>query len=408
MKGKSLLKSQNIYDNIRLDGRPDFTEIGRIIEEINRKSARYLENRRNTDGFAPPPEGDGPEMTTKIRRSITVDGKQHWIRANSEQEYAEKLLKLCASKCLTADIPDAGHDFAEYATTWYDLYSRPAVATATATTYKRQLTLHILPHFEGRTVESVTVDDVQRLFNSIDGSKATKEKVKMVLSMIFDAAVEDGLLKKNPTKSKRLKITGSASEPTEPYTVEEMRYIVQNIGRVKSPQDRAYIALMALHPLRLEEVLGLKWEDVDMAKMTIHVRRAVTHPTRNQLEVKETKTAASVRDIALTTTALQYLIPGEPGDFVCGGASPLSYSQVRRMGWHIEKDIEFDGKITPRRFRTTVLTDIYDQTKDVKQTQAAAGHTTSDMTFKHYVKGRGISSAITANVIDSVYNSLPC
>ena len=48
----------------------------------------------------------------------------------------------------------------------------------------------------------------------------------------------------------------------------------------------------------------------------------------------------------------------------------------------------FDETISPRRFRTTVLTDLYDMTKDIKQAQAAAGHTTVAMTLKHYVKGR--------------------
>ena len=35
-----------------------------------------------------------------------------------------------------------------------------------------------------------------------------------------------------------------------------------------------------------------------------------------------------------------------------------------------------------------MLTDLYDMTKDIKQAQAAAGHTTAAMTLKHYVKGR--------------------
>ena len=69
----------------------------------------------------------------------------------------------------------------------------------------------------------------------------------------------------------------------------------------------------------------------------------------------------------------------------------------------IAKDMRFDGKITPARFRTTVLTDIYDKTKDIKLTQAAAGHTTSSMTLKHYVKGRDNGSVTTAAVIDATY-----
>lgn len=45
-----------------------------------------------------------------------------------------------------------------------------------------------------------------------------KDKVKIVLNMILDAAVEDRLLDRNPLKSKRLKITGGAGKVTEPYT----------------------------------------------------------------------------------------------------------------------------------------------------------------------------------------------
>ena len=46
----------------------------------------------------------------------------------------------------------------------------------TATTYKRQLTGHILPAFEGLAVEDITTDDVQRLFNSMTGAKTSKDK----------------------------------------------------------------------------------------------------------------------------------------------------------------------------------------------------------------------------------------
>ena len=90
--------------------------------------------------------------------------------------------------------------------------------------------------------------------------------------------------------------------------------------------------------------------------------------------------------------------------FVVGDDTPLSYTKVRRMCERIQKDIQFDGKITPIRFRTTVLTDLYDQTKDIKLTQNTAGHSTSTMTLKHYVKGRsGVNSS--AQVIDDLYSS---
>ena len=43
-------------------------------------------------------------------------------------------------------------------------------------------------------MEDITTEDVQRLFNGMTGAKATKDKTKMVLNQILDAAVEDGLI----------------------------------------------------------------------------------------------------------------------------------------------------------------------------------------------------------------------
>ena len=120
----------------------------------------------------------------------------------------------------------------------------------------------------------------------------------------------------------------------------------------------------------------------------MHVRRAVTHPDRNRPIVKETKTSVSVRDLDLVEQIKKYLPETAPDEFILGGKNPLSYTQVRKMCERIQRDTEFDGKITPIRFGTTVLTDMYDQTKDLKQTQQAAVHANAATTMKHYVKGR--------------------
>lgn len=59
-------------------------------------------------------------------------------------------------------------------------------------------------------------------------------------------------------------------------------------------------ALFALHSLRVSEILGLRWEDVDLGKGIIHVRGAVVRDENNQRIRKETtKTAASRRDIPI-------------------------------------------------------------------------------------------------------------
>ena len=342
---------------------------------------------------------EGDSDMAKIRQPITLNGVTKWISASSMQEFADKIIQLSVP---AVPQPSAAHPFAAYAWNWFNTYSAPNIGSTTKETYKRQLNLYLIPNLGSMNVEDITTDSLQMLFNGMSGAKATKDKVRLVLNQILDAAVEDKLLPNNPLKSRRLRINGNASRATVPYSVEQMQYLISHIDDVKMPMDRAYIALQALHPMRLEEVLGLKGADIDRTAMEIHICRAVTHPDRNRPEIKDTKTEASHRTIGLVSIAVPYL-PDVPDDqYVIGGDAPLSYTMVRHMCERIRKDTGFDDKITPIRFRTTVLTDIYDKTKDIKLTQAAAGHTTATMTLKHYVKGREVD-ATAASVIEQRY-----
>lgn len=310
-------------------------------------------------------------MATRINRAVNINGKKVWIHANTEQEYADKLAGYLTGEGPTPEK----HIFGDYAWNWFLTYSKPSIETVTAVTYERQLTRYLVPAFGEKYIEDITTDDIQRLFNAINGARATKIKVKDVLGMILDMAVEDEIIPKSPLRSKRIKVTGADSKTTAPYSVEQMRFLIQNIDRLSRQEDKTYLALQALHPMRLEEVLGLKWSDIDLDAMVLQI-------------------------------AARFLTPGDPDEFVIGGAEPLSYQQLKRMCDRIQRELGSTEKITAIRFRTTVLTDLYDQTHDIKATQAAAGHTAADMTLKHYVKGR---AAVTdaASTIDLVYGNVP-
>jgi len=130
----------------------------------------------------------------------------------------------------------------------------------------------------------------------------------------------------------------------------------------------------------------------------------VTHPTHNQPEIKDAKTQSSTRTISLSALAIPHLPQVWDGEFIFGGKTPLSYTQVRCMCDRIKRDTGFEENITPIRFCTTVLNDLYDQTKGIKLAQAAAGHTTSAMTLRYYVKGRE-SVSKTAAVVDRAYSA---
>lgn len=281
------------------------------------------------------------------------------------------------------------HGFKDYSEHWFETFAKPNIEESTAITYRRQLDLYWLPGFGDKPIEDIAASDIQAVLNGMgDVCKDTRKKAMLVIGMILSQAVEDGYVSRNVSKSKTIKITGKAAKETEPYSVEQMQYLVSHIPDVNNTTDRAYLAIAALHPLRPEEVFGLKYGDIDKQGFKISIQRAVTYPDRNQPLLKDTKTQASVRTIDLASQILEYIPDGTPDDFIFGGDKPLTYQQIRRMRMRIKKDTGFEDDIVPRRFRTTVLTDIYDVTKDIKQAQEAAGHTNASTTLKHYVKGR--------------------
>ena len=352
-------------------------------------------------------------MTSPVITPITmwraIYGEIIRIHANSEQEYAERLAQIVLEKAPQRenDAPKVEkHDFKEYAENWYKTFAKPNICTVTSVTYMRELELVWYPGFKGMAIEDITPSDVQNVFNNMgDVTKETKNKAKIVLNQIFEQAIEDGYIPRNPLSSRSIRITGRQSKTTQVYPLEDMQFFVSHIGDIQKPMERAYFALQIMHPMRLEEVLGLKYEDLDTENGIIHIRRSVSHPKRNMPEIKDTKTEASRRDIALAMSVLRYIPEGQPGHFIVGGEKPMSYTEVRNMCYHIRRDIGYTGTISPLRFRTTVLTDIYAATKDIKKTQEAAGHTTATMTLKHYVKSRNCAEENTAAVVENMYGA---
>lgn len=343
-------------------------------------------------------------MSNTIRRHVRINGTTVWITAKTEQEYMEKVVRLSGGNVMPVSKPK--HPFGEYALTWLNVFSRPNVERVTSVSYEQQLKNYILPVLGEMNLEDITPADVQKIFNNMGKrmKQESKNKVKIVLNQIFKMAMNDDIIAKNPLEAPSIRIKGEKSTPTVPYSVNEMRYMAEHLIDIQSDMDRAWLAISISLPLRPEEVLGLTWADVDEVNGVFHIRNTVTHPARNEPEFKTyTKSAASIRDLAVSEELLSCLpVRGKLNEFVIGGKTPLTYMQVRRMRERIQRDIRFDGSITPRRFRTTVATDISAQTHDLKLVQKMLGHSSPQMTLKHYDKGRSTTVDAT-DAIASCY-----
>lgn len=361
------------------------------------------------------PSNEEIDMSDRIKRRIVVDGTEYWLTASSEQKLLLKAFELgtlnAPAATQIASPPKIGHNFQQFASNWFEVYNKPNIEAVSAITNERQLTKYLYPAFGKMDIEDITTDDIQNLFNSMgDLAKATKDKAKHVLNMVFEHAISKRIITVNPLSCRSLRVTGKRSEKIPAYSVNDMKFFAQNIHKVQNPSDRAWLALMVYHPLRPEEGLGLQYKNIvkgENGETIMRVWATVTHPDRSRPLYKERlKTDSSRRQMVISEAALPYIGQGlvniDPEDFVVGGKQPLSYTAVRHMCKRIANDIGYDGAITPRRFRTTVASDLYAATHDVKMVQQSLGHAKfSQVAIDHYIEMRNKidnSGAIVAGI----------
>nr|MBA2599166.1 site-specific integrase [Actinomycetota bacterium] len=114
--------------------------------------------------------------------------------------------------------------------------------------------------------------------------------------------------------------------------------------RPESRYDYAPILRTAVYTgLRLGELLGLKWSDVDLDRAVLHVRRQFTR----MCELTEPKTRTSLRRVPLATEMVSLLRShklrstfSQEEDFVFAATTggPLSHRNLQRRGFELARD----------------------------------------------------------------------
>ncbi len=131
------------------------------------------------------------------------------------------------------------------------------------------------------------------------------EHSRLDMWMMFDSAVENELLAKNPvTKSVKCM---SRRKPKEmrALTIEEQKLFLET---VKDTSNYNQYALLLQTGLRTGEMIGLRWLDVDFENRALHIRCTMEYRySVGEWGIGEPKTKNSVRDVPLTQEAIDIL-----------------------------------------------------------------------------------------------------
>lgn len=128
-----------------------------------------------------------------------------------------------------------------------------------------------LDDFGGREVDSIDHREAERW------AQDNGWRVPVVVTMFNQAVARHGRVKTNPFAG--LSVKGPGRQDLEPLSVEEVSRLadaalsISDQGAARAL--RAMVLFAAYSGLRMGEVFGLEWRDVDMGKMRVQVRRRV-------------------------------------------------------------------------------------------------------------------------------------
>ena len=281
---------------------------------------------------------------------------------------------------------------------WFEAYAKVKVRPSSHQTYKGYIENHIKPNIGDIPIEKLTSLQLQKFYRLLltEGripriesekqprglSAKTVRNINQVISSAMDMAVRHKLILTNPTEGCELPKVEHREMKTLP--AERLGAFLRE-AKESGVYELYYLDLAT--GLRRGELLGLKWEDIDLQNGVIHVRRQVA---RVDGEVKELplKTKNSYRNISISQDAVAMLTEMEAHRssgyvFPSSTGGPISPDSVNNMLHRVLKRAGLPS-IRFHDLRHTFATLALQNGVDIKTVSGMLGHFSAGFTLDTY------------------------
>jgi integrase len=192
----------------------------------------------------------------------------------------------------------------EYMVRWLADSVRGTVRSTTFERYEQITGKHIVPEVGRVKLKALTPVHVRSLYRKkleAGLSARTVQYVHVTLHKALKQAVRDGLIPRNSTEA--VKPPQLRREEMRPLTAEQVKIL---FDAAKGDRLEALYILAVTTGLRQGELLGLKWDDVDLDTGTLQVRRTLT-TAKDGPVLSAPKTKGSRRSVKLSKRTLEAL-----------------------------------------------------------------------------------------------------
>jgi integrase len=278
---------------------------------------------------------------------LVVAGKPRFKTVGKKLAEARRQRDLLSAKAQRGELPTrTSVTFAELAETWIEGFAAQVAAgergERTLENYRYHLDRHLLPAFGKRRLQEITTDDCARLIAALRAKGLAAKTIAgalVPLGRILALGLRRGYIADNPLR--RLE----ASERPRIHRREQRVLTHDEIGKLLAtalPRYRPFIASALYSGMRLSELLGLTWADVDLHAGLIHVRHQLSRARVDKPARRvRLKTPSAVRDIPLLPQLAALLKRHKLASphsaahnyvFTTALGTPLGYRNVERRG----------------------------------------------------------------------------
>lgn len=313
----------------------------------------------------------------------------HYVYGKTYEEAENKVLigREIATRFLSCRYITVGKVYRE----WLNAVVN-RVKESTLANYKNKFEKHILPEFGDISCADLTAGRINAFINKklADGLSASyvRDIFTVFKTMLKYAQEEYGF---------RLSLKNVVLPKVERKQVEKISDTEQKklVSYLKANMSlTAFGILLSLFMgLRIGELCGLKWEDVDFRNKILHIRRTVQRISsangnrKTKIVISAPKSATSFREIAIPDALINYfeMFRDEADHFILSGTDkPL---EPRTMQYRYKKilrtaDVENHNY---HKLRHTFATNSAEKGFNVKALSAVLGHSSVTLTLNRYV-----------------------